>query len=551
MAQSASTAAARDDDTSVRDGRSFLHAVEASLRWLEINASAVDRLNVFPVPDGDTGTNMMLTLRAALEEASAEDSPHIGDVARAVARGALLGARGNSGVIFSQLLRGVSERLDGLHTFGPREFARALERGYEVAYESVTNPVEGTMLTVARDGGQAAIRAGPSVESHEELVAEVVQAMHDSVQNTPNQLPVLKEAGVVDAGGQGLYVIFDGMLRHLRGEELPEVATEDRAVETFAAFADAHSLDEQGYCTEFLIHGDGLDVEEIRAYMADVGQSVLVVGDVSLIRVHVHTESPGDVLNYALQRGQVDKVKADNMDLQQADAFAQARRELGEQVEVARAPVIAVAVGAGMQEVFASLGAAVVAGGQSMNPSAGDILAAIETTPEEWAVVLPNNSNVQMAARQAAEQSEKDVRIVPTRTVPEGIAAMIAFNGRRPIDDNLAAMTRAASEVTTIEITRAVRDAVVGDVRVKKGEHIGLLDDELIAGDSDPNVLVLRLLDRLADSEPELATVYIGADTAEETADKLVDEIGKAHPDLEVETVQGGQALYDYVISIE
>ena len=539
-----------------RNGWSLLHAVESGLQWLEANARAIDRLNVFPVPDGDTGTNMVLTMRAALAEASQKPSDVVGHVADALARGALLGARGNSGVILSQCFRGLAEGLKGHETFGPPELARGLERAYQVAYESVADPVEGTILTVARDAGTAAVRVGRSAETLEDLVGEVVRAAHASVQNTPNQLPVLKEAGVVDAGGQGLFIIFDGMLRYLRGEELPEVATQDRAADVFAAFAEAHRRDEHGFCTEFVIHGEGMDVAQVRRDVAPFGQSLLVVGDATLIRVHIHTERPGDVLNCASEYGQLDRVKAENMDLQQAASFDEALDEAGQvpgppEKTAPQFGVIAVTTGPGLQEVFASLGAAVVHGGQSMNPSAGDIARAIESSPEEWAIVLPNNSNVVMAARQAAQQVDKTVRVIPTRTVPQGIGAMLAFNPNQDVDANVAAMEAAAGQITTIEITRAVRDAVVGEVSIREGQYISLLNDELVAGDGDPNTLVLRLLERLAEDEPEVATVYVGHHTPAKMVEELVEEIARKHPELEVETVQGGQELYDYIISVE
>ncbi len=535
-----------------RDGRSFLHAVEMSLRWLEVNSKAIDRLNVFPVPDGDTGTNMVLTLRAAIDAADKVGGEHAGRVSGALSRGALMGARGNSGVILSQIIRGLAEGLKNLEDFGPREFAQALESAYEVAYKSVTKPVEGTILTVARDASSAAARVHGTSDNVEDMVAEVVSAARESVDNTPNQLPVLKEAGVVDAGGQGLYIILEGLLRYFRGEELPEVATEDRATEVFAAFAEAHQFDEQGYCTEFLIHGEDMDVERLRGEMAAVGGSLLVVGDDTLARVHVHTERPDEAIALALGYGQLDGVKMDNMDLQQAAAFETARGEAGVESPPAPASVlIAVAAGDGIEKVLQSLGASVVRGGQTMNPSAGDILEAVESGPESWAVILPNNSNIVMASRQAAEQSGKDVRVVPSRTMPQGISALLAFNPTADLDANFAAMAAACGQVTTIEVTQAIRDAEIGEVSVRKGQYIGLLDDEMAAGGDDPNALVLDLLGRVQEQSPEIVTLYVGRATPAARVDDLVRQIGSSFPDLEVETVAGGQELYDYIVSVE
>lgn len=540
-----------------KDGRAFLHAVESSLRWLETNAKAVDRLNVFPVPDGDTGTNMTLTLRAALEHASTVQSDAVGDVTAALARGALLGARGNSGVILSQIIRGLAEGLAGLNTFTPQEFAAATQRAYQVAYESITQPVEGTILTVARDLSHAAVARCASATTLEEVIEHVVEAARTSVDDTPNHLPVLKEAGVVDAGGQGLFLIFEGMLRYFRGEPLPAVATSDRASHVFSAFAEAHRTDEHGYCTEFLIHGADLDAGAVREVMTKLGQSLLVVGDATLVRVHVHTDKPDAAIAAALRFGQLDRVKADNMDLQQAANFADAKPGDGQPTvasrsdRVAPAPVVAVAVGDGITKVFESLGTSVVHGGQSMNPSAGEILKAIEASPADWAVVLPNNGNVILAARTAASQTSRTVHIVPTRSVPQGIAAALAFNPSAGQDENVRAMTAAADAVTTLEVTRAVRDAVIGDLRITRGQYIGLVNDRLVAGDSDVNALVVELFKRLDTSSSEIVTLYLGKDADRAQSDVLVRELTARYPGVEFETVDGGQGLYDYVISVE
>ena len=462
----------------LRDGRRFMHAVEYSLRWLEINADAIDRLNVYPVPDGDTGTNMVLTLRAAIREATDNPSNNVDVVAANLARGALLGARGNSGVILSQIIRGLSEGLQGHREFGIAEFSTALERAYQFGYKAVTNPVEGTILTVARDAGEAAQAAQSQVESVEELIAQVVDATRESVANTPNLLDVLAEAGVVDAGGQGLHVIYEGMLRSLRNEPLPETAEMDRATDVFAAFAETHQADEHGFCTEFVVHGSDLDTDAMRAEFALIGGSLLVVGDESLVRVHVHTEQPGDAITTAMSYGELDQLKADNMDIQQARNFGAALAEAPEPPPPANG-VIAVASGDGLEEVFRSLGVDVVRGGQSMNPSAGEVLEAIERTPDDWAVVLPNNSNIYLTARQAAEQSEKDVHVIATRTLPQGFAAALAFNPADSSEDNAEAMSEAAGDVTTLEVTQAVRDAVLDGNPVAKGEYMGLLDDQI------------------------------------------------------------------------
>ena len=532
----------------VVSGTAFQRAMAASLEWLEANSARIDRLNVFPVPDGDTGTNMVLTLRAAVEQASRREAPTVAEVGRDLARGALLGARGNSGVILSQILRGMSEGLAKFAHCGPAEFARGIEQASRAADESVTNPVEGTILTVARDAAKAAV--GNAVGTLEDLGTAVVDAARTSVQRTPEQLAVLKEAGVVDAGGQGLLVIYEGLLRNLRGLPPPEVMTEDRGLDTFSEFAAAHGTDEHGYCTEFVILGTDMNPDVVRETMGEYGGSLLVVGDPTLIRVHVHTETPGEVLNAALTFGPLDAVKAENMDMQQAESFAGAATEAST-ATVARVPVVATATGDGLTKVFESLGATVVEGGASMNPSAGDILQAVEAFEGDWAVVLPNNKNIVMAARQAAEQCDKDVRVVSTRTVPEGVAALVAFNVTASADTNERMMQTAADEITTLEITQAVRDAKIGGLTIKQGDYLGLQDDELVTTGQVPNDLVKRLLEGLADDEPELATIYYGSQVASETVERLSDDLQASFPDLEVEVILGGQELYHYVISVE
>ena len=517
----------------------------ASLEWLEANSTRIDRLNVFPVPDGDTGTNMVLTMRAAVEHAARLESPTVAEVGRGLARGSLLGARGNSGVILSQILRGMSEGLAKFAHCGPAELAEGIKHASRAADESVTNPVEGTILTVARDAAKAAV--SNTVDTLEDLGTTVVDAARTSVRRTPEQLAVLKEAGVVDAGGQGLLVIYEGLLRNLRGLPPPELITEDRELETFSEFAAAHGADEHGYCTEFVILGTDMDPDVVRETMGEYGGSLLVVGDPTLIRVHMHTETPGDVLTAAMTYGPLDAVKAENMDMQQAESFAAAATE----ASVARVPVVATATGEGLTQVFESLGATVVEGGASMNPSAGDILQAVDDLDGDWAVVLPNNKNIVMAARQAAEQSDKDVRVVGTRTVPEGVAALVAFNATATADVNERMMETASGDITTLEITRAVRDATIGGLNIKEGDYLGLQDDELVTTGKAPNDLVKRMLEGLADDEPELATIYYGSQVASGIVEQLSDDLQAGFPDLEIEVIPGGQELYDYVISVE
>ena len=533
----------------LNDGIRFFSAVEYSLHWLEANSEAINRLNVYPVPDGDTGTNMVLTLRAAVREAGESGSSDVKGVAVALGRGALLGARGNSGVILSQILRGFSERLSDSCEFGVPEFASALEGAAEVAYQAVTDPVEGTILTVVRDAGVAATSAVSDVDSIEDLLAVVVDASRKSVANTPSQLAVLAEAGVVDAGGQGLQVIFEGMLRFVRGEALPELVDIDMSSHVSVAFAEAHQGDSHGYCTEFIVRGSGLDTDVLHGELESLGDSLLVVGDSQLVRVHVHTESPGDVVNVALAHGQIDQLKAENMDVQQAQNFEQVLND--EEHMPPENGVVAVVSGSGLQNIFRSLGAAVVPGGQTMNPSAGDLLAAIEKLSGSSAFVLPNNGNIVMAAQQAAEQSEKVVHVIPTRSVPQGIAAALSFNPTKPPEVNVQAMSHAAQETITLEVTPAVRDAVVDGISVTEGQYLGLLDDCLVEVDVEAGVVASRMLERVMDAGVEVVSIYSGVMISHEQSEAFASGIGDQYPHVDVETFKGGQDHYEYIISVE
>ena len=533
----------------LNDGIRFFNAVEYSLHWLEANSEAINRLNVYPVPDGDTGTNMVLTLRAAVREAGESGSSDVKGVAVALGRGALLGARGNSGVILSQILRGFSEGLSDSCELGVLEFASALAAAAEVAYQAVTDPVEGTILTVVRDAGVAATSAVSHVDSIEDLLAVVVDASRKSVANTPSQLAVLAEAGVVDAGGQGLQVIFEGMLRFVRGEALPELVDIDMSSHVSVAFAEAHQTDSHGYCTEFIVRGSGLDTDVLHGELESLGDSLLVVGDSQLVRVHVHTERPGDVVNVALAHGEIDQLKAENMDVQQAQNFEQVLND--EEHMPPENGVVAVVSGSGLQNIFRSLGAAVVPGGQTMNPSAGDLLAAIEKLSGSSAFVLPNNGNIVMAAQQAAEQSEKVVHVIPARSVPQGIAAAMSFNPTENPEVNVQAMSHAAQETITLEVTLAVRDAVVDGISVTEGQSLGLLDDCLVEVDVEPGEVVSRMLERVMDAGVEVISIYSGVMISHEQSEALASGIGDQYPHVDVETFKGGQDHYEYIISVE
>ncbi|MFQ5944747.1 MAG: DAK2 domain-containing protein [Anaerolineae bacterium] len=539
------------------DGPELVRMLSVSTAWLEHHHAPINALNVFPVPDGDTGTNMLLTMQAALQEVGAAPEQPVGEIAGAMAQGALMGARGNSGVILSQVFRGMAVGLHEVQAMGPQELARALVQGSETAYQGVIEPVEGTMLTVARHAGNAARDAAANGARLVEVLETTVLAARESVALTPTLLDVLREAGVVDAGGQGLYVILDGFLRHARGEPLEAVELQQvEPAEHLEAPSDGQM--EWGYCTEFIIQGQDLGYADLREAIASMGDSALVVGDETLIKVHVHTFEPGEVLSFAAQRGVLHKIKIDNME-DQHHRYRLGGQEAQEDIPTAKASAdpetvspLVVAPGAGMARVFESLGAAaVVPGGQTMNPSTEEILAAIEAVPGRRVVVLPNNANVIMAAEQAAQASEKQVVVVPTRTLPQGVGALLAIDLQASPEDSAKTMAEAAASVRTLEVTRAVRDAEFDQVRVRKGQYLVLLDEAPVAAGRSLQKVIRQALDSMPADEGELITIYFGADASLKEAESLAARIRRWYPQQEVEIVEGSQPHYPYILSLD
>ena len=567
------------------DGDHLLRSLRAGSAWLDAHVAAVNALNVFPVPDGDTGTNMSLTMRAALNEAGSKPYRSVSDLARVVSHGALMGARGNSGVILSQIMRGFSRALDDLETLGPKDLAAAFEEGANTAYKGVMKPVEGTILTVAREAAQAAQRVASAGGGMMQVLAEAVSGAQASLARTPKLLPVLAAAGVVDAGGQGYTLILEGVLRHLLGETVHPAAA-------MAATVAEHLYEVEGdynYDTQFVILGTDLDVDAIRERISTMGDSVLVVGDPSAVKVHVHSDLPGQVLDYGASQGQLTAIIIENMQ-QQYEAFrresdvaatamaataaataaattavtaaATAAATAATGVAPLHAPtpredstdtgVIAVVSGDGLKRVFESLGvSAIVLGGQTMNPSTQDLLSAVENSACLQAIVLPNNRNVVLAARQAAELATKQVVVVPTRTIPQGIAALLAYNYQADLATNAQLMLDASSQVQTAEITRAVRSVQVNGLAIKEGEIIGLLNGDLTNVGSDIPTVMRQVLDRIGPGNYEILTMYFGEDVSAEEAEALAETIRESYPDLEVEVLDGGQAHYYYILSVE
>jgi DAK2 domain fusion protein YloV len=541
------------------DSAGLLAGLQAGSAWLEQNVAAVNALNVFPVPDGDTGTNMSLTMRAALAEVPAREFGAVSDLGKIIAHGALMGARGNSGVILSQILRGLARGMDAKTVLQAQDLALAFTEGAATAYKGVMKPVEGTILTVVRDAAQAATAVAGAGGTIREVLEKAVAEAQASVARTPSLLPVLAEAGVVDAGGQGLTYILEGMLRYLRGQSVEALAQIEEPAESHAHAPEGR----YNYDTQFIVQGTALDVDAIRSQIATMGDSVLVVGDQYTVKVHVHCDQPGQALDYGISQGTVTHVIIENMQAQYEEFRAAHEAEVTPAgVPQAALPatmeslsdicVVAVVSGEGLKKVYESLGvSAVVPGGQTMNPSTQDLVQAIDGLACERVIVLPNNSNIVLTARQAAELANKEVAVVATRTVPQGIAALLAFNYQADLETNCQLMTEAAGQVQTVEITRAVRSVQINGLPVTEGQYIGLLNDDLVTASEDAEQVVRQVLERLDPDDYEIVTIYSGQDVTAEQAEALAETVRTLYPHMEVEVLDGGQAHYDYVISVE
>lgn len=528
-------------------------------RWLEKNAPTLNALNVFPVPDGDTGTNMLLTMRSTMEEAARIQDNDASAIGQAMARGALMGARGNSGVILSQILKGLADGIGDCATFGPQEMAQAFEKASQVAYKAVSRPREGTMLTVSKDIARAAKEAIASgCSSPEQMLKAVVEEAEKSVERTPELLDVLKEAGVVDAGGKGLYILLEGALHYLRGDaEKLEISEAEFLTARQPAFVAAKSQKAKGkdtekvfgYCTEFIIKGTELNPEWVRKTVEGKGDSVVVVGDQTMVKVHVHTPHPGAVLEFGSAWGSLHDLKIQNMD-DQHEEFVQTRKAPA--VPAAGIAIVSVVAGEGLEQVFRSLGTTgIVHGGQTMNPSTQDILSAIDLVPSDKVIVLPNNKNVILTAQQAAKVSKKKVCVLPTRSIPNGVAALIAFNCEMELESNLSEMSKAMQNVKCIEVTKAVRAAKMGKLNIQKGEFIGLVDGKITTSCNNLWRAVTDALDNANLETAEIITLYYGADIDAEEAQSLGKAVQEQHAGLQVDVVAGGQPHYSYIISVE
>ena len=533
------------------DGPLFKQALLGSLSWLSANHEEANRLNVFPVPDGDTGTNMLLTLQSAVEDIKDSNAAEVSKIAKLASHGSLMGARGNSGVILSQIFRGFARAVEGKSSLTPRELAAAFEEAANAAYRAVNKPTEGTILTVAREAGRAAAAAAASPDaSVPSVIAAAASGARDAVLKTPSQLQILREAGVVDAGGFGLQIILEGMLKTV--EESAFAAATAQAAPKVQPSQVAFDLPEGGwgYCTEFLIEGNGLDIDVIRNQIEALGNSVLVVGEPELVKVHVHTDDPSRVITLAGGYGKLLKLNVGDMSTQHKRIIE------GEGASKPPRPngvgLVAVVAGSGLVEIFRGLGVdAIVEGGQSMNPSTQDMLLAIESVPYQEVILLPNNRNVILAAKQVIGLTPKKVHIVETRSVPEGVAAVVAFRPDRSGPDNIAAMKAEAERVQTIEVTHAVRDTRSNGLKVKKGDVIGLINEKLEFAGGDYADVVNKALGKLGPESYELVTVYRGEGASDDELASLQSSIQSSFPGLEVEVQQGGQQHYPFILSVE
>ncbi len=532
------------------DGRCLRDMLVAGTEWLERIARDINALNVYPVPDGDTGTNMVLTMRASLEDASSLQDKSVSGVARAIDKGALMGARGNSGVILSQILHGFAKGVEGKDQLDAESFTRALQMAADTAYQALSEPVEGTILTVIRDAATGAKKAAN--ENNATLVSVLSAATssaRDSVLETPELLEVLKEAGVVDAGGHGIFTILEGALFYLKGElnsNNPQLLSSQRPL--ISRQAEFESEEGQyGFCTQFMIKGQDLDISSIRKALESSGESLIVVGDSSVVRVHIHTQDAEEVITRASSFGEVADKDIRDMDEQHQDFLL-----VKQGASALSTAVIAVVNGDGLANVFADLGVtAIVPGGQTMNPATMDILNTVEKLEFGRVIILPNNKNVISTAQLVQSLTDKQVMVVPTRTIPQGITAMIEYIPESGIEENISQMEENIDAVRTLEIIQATREAKVNGLEIEQGQFIGLLDTRLQAKGKSPEDTVFKTIETLDIAEYSIVTIYYGIDVNKTQAESLSESISEEYSNLSAGAVYGGQPDYHYIISIE
>ena len=544
------------------DGSLFKQMIINGAVNLENNADRIDQLNVFPVPDGDTGTNMKLTFNSGAKEIANLDSNSVSEIAKKLSRGLLMGARGNSGVILSQLFRGFAMGVEGYDIIDTVIFAKALKRGVETAYKAVMKPVEGTILTVSRESAEEANLIAKPELSFEELMSRLVQEAKRSLSRTPNLLPVLKEVGVVDSGGAGLVVLYEGFEKAILGEKLTLDVSKQRTTESAqAAFKTEEIL--YTYCTEFILQ---LDKEKTRVnpfteqrlsnYLLSIGDSLVVVQDDDIVKVHVHTNEPGNALNFAQKYGEFIKLKIENMKEQHSTIvnethFTESVKEV--EKEKKEYGIIAVCSGEGLANIFKEMGCDyIISGGQTMNPSTEDFIQAIKAVNAKNVIILPNNSNIIMAANQAASVTEGvEVRVVPTKTIPQGYSSLLIFNPTVDVETNYQAMLAQMKEVKSGQVTYAVRDTQYNGLKINKNDYMGIYEKHIVTSNPSRLETTLKLLDEIIDEDTEIVTIFYGEDVDETEVEKISEYIDENYKGVELEILEGNQPVYSYIIAVE
>ncbi|ALC81022.1 MULTISPECIES: DAK2 domain-containing protein [Bacillus] len=545
------------------DGKAFADMILSGAHNLSQNADVVDALNVFPVPDGDTGTNMNLSMTSGAKEVEMTDSDHIGQVAKNLSKGLLMGARGNSGVILSQLFRGFGKSIEQEQTIDSVQFARAFQAGVDTAYKAVMKPVEGTILTVAKDAAKKAISEAENEKDIIKIMETVAAEASSSLKRTPDLLPVLKEVGVVDSGGQGLVYVYQGFLASLKGEKLlksdaslPSLGDLVKAEHHKSAQSHMNTEDiEFGYCTEFMVkledEKEPFNEEKFREDLSQFGDSLLVIADESLAKVHIHAEHPGEALNYGQTYGSLVNIKIENM-REQHTSLLNKQTERTSRKEKNEYGIVTVAMGDGITELFKSLGASsVIEGGQTMNPSTEDILEAVKQANAKTVYILPNNSNIVMAANQAASVLEEKVFVIPTKNVPQGMSALLAFNPDTGPADNENRMNEAINHVKAGQVTYSVRDTQIDGHQIKKDDYMGIMDGKIVATAENHLEAAKSLLEKMIDGDDEIVTIIVGQDVAENETEDLASFANSRFEEMEVEIHHGNQPLYSYIIAVE
>ncbi|HFU7197895.1 TPA: fatty acid kinase catalytic subunit FakA [Staphylococcus aureus] len=543
------------------NGKLFADMIIQGAQNLSNNADLVDSLNVYPVPDGDTGTNMNLTMTSGREEVENNLSKNIGELGKTFSKGLLMGARGNSGVILSQLFRGFCKNIESESEINSKLLAESFQAGVETAYKAVMKPVEGTILTVAKDAAQAAIEKANNTEDCIELMEYIIVKANESLENTPNLLAVLKEVGVVDSGGKGLLCVYEGFLKALKGEKVEAKVAKLDKDEFVHDEHDFHGVINTediiyGYCTEMMVrfgkNKKAFDEQEFRQDMSQFGDSLLVINDEEIVKVHVHTEYPGKVFNYGQQYGELIKLKVENMREQHREVIRKEQHTAKPKMETVETAIITISMGEGISEIFKSMGAThIISGGQTMNPSTEDIVKVIEQSKCKRAIILPNNKNILMASEQAASIVDAEAVVIPTKSIPQGISALFQYDVDATLEENKAQMADSVNNVKSGSLTYAVRDTKIDGVEIKKDAFMGLIEDKIVSSQSDQLTTVTELLNEMLADDSEILTVIIGQDAEQAVTGNMINWIEEQYPDVEVEVHEGGQPIYQYFFSVE